>query len=303
MKRFLLLLGVLVGLPVLAALAIVGDVLVTATQSDDEPADAAIVLGAAVYDYTPTPVFEERLRHGVELYNEGRVRYLVMTGGTGPGDSLAEAEVGEAYALNAGVPSSAIITEKQSATTKENLVFSRPRSTSWGSAGCCGHRSAPHAARLADGDRSGHRRPSSPTPTSRCYRSLDTQLPMLLREAYFNIGYLLSGNRAEADCLTLPEVHRHFPAMFRRDVTRQAHERTGELMQSYLDFKPVADLEGKIAELKVAGADRPGSVDRRRSGRLSVRAEEALTDIYRRLTPWQKTQVARHPQRPHFRTM
>jgi acetyl-CoA carboxylase carboxyl transferase subunit alpha len=34
--------------------------------------------------------------------------------------------------------------------------------------------------------------------------------------------------------------------------------------------------------------------------RLSVRAEEALTDIYRRLTPWQKTQVARHPQRPHF---
>lgn len=75
----------------------------------------------------------------------------------------------------------------------------------------------------------------------------------------------------------------------------------GGSMQSYLDFeKPVADLEGKIAELKsLAAADHAVSIDEEVS-RLSVRAEEALTDIYRRLTPWQKTQVARHPQRPHF---
>jgi acetyl-CoA carboxylase carboxyl transferase subunit alpha len=72
-------------------------------------------------------------------------------------------------------------------------------------------------------------------------------------------------------------------------------------MQSYLDFeKPVADLEGKIAELKsMAAADDALSIDEEVT-RLSIRAEEALTDIYRRLTPWQKTQVARHPQRPHF---
>ncbi len=72
-------------------------------------------------------------------------------------------------------------------------------------------------------------------------------------------------------------------------------------MQSYLDFeKPVADLEGKIAELKsLAQADQAVSIDEEVT-RLSTRAEEALTDIYRKLTPWQKTQVARHPQRPHF---
>ena len=72
-------------------------------------------------------------------------------------------------------------------------------------------------------------------------------------------------------------------------------------MQSYLDFeKPVADLESKIAELKsLAGNDRAVSIDEE-VGRLSARADEALTEIYRRLTPWQKTQVARHPQRPHF---
>jgi len=72
-------------------------------------------------------------------------------------------------------------------------------------------------------------------------------------------------------------------------------------MQSYLDFeKPVADLEGKIAELKsLAQGDQAVSIDEEVT-RLSTRAEEALTDIYRKLTPWQKTQVARHPQRPHF---
>ena len=72
-------------------------------------------------------------------------------------------------------------------------------------------------------------------------------------------------------------------------------------MQSYLDFeKPVADLEGKIAELKsLSGDARAVNVDDEING-LTVRADQALADIYRKLTPWQKTQVARHPQRPHF---
>src|SRR3954462_11361898 len=72
-------------------------------------------------------------------------------------------------------------------------------------------------------------------------------------------------------------------------------------MQSYLDFeKPVAELEGKIAELKaLATTDQAVSIDEE-VNRLSSRADEALIEIYKRLTPWQKTQVARHPQRPHF---
>ena len=72
-------------------------------------------------------------------------------------------------------------------------------------------------------------------------------------------------------------------------------------MQSYLDFeKPVADLEGKIAELKsLSGEDRAVSIDDEVAA-LTSRADQALVDIYKKLTPWQKTQVARHPQRPHF---
>ena len=72
-------------------------------------------------------------------------------------------------------------------------------------------------------------------------------------------------------------------------------------MYNYLDFeKPVADLEGKIIELK-NGLDNNGSVDiSEEVARLEKRAQEALKDLYTKLNPWQKAQVARHPDRPHF---
>jgi acetyl-CoA carboxylase carboxyl transferase subunit alpha len=71
-------------------------------------------------------------------------------------------------------------------------------------------------------------------------------------------------------------------------------------MYNYLDFeKPVADLDGKILELKRL-QDAGGSVDvADEIKRLEKRAADALRDLYRKLTPWQKTQVARHPDRPH----
>jgi acetyl-CoA carboxylase carboxyl transferase subunit alpha len=71
-------------------------------------------------------------------------------------------------------------------------------------------------------------------------------------------------------------------------------------MYNYLDFeKPVADLDGKILELK-KGLDASGSVDvSEEVSRLEKRANDALKDIYKKLTPWQKAQVARHADRPH----
>ncbi|WP_375462650.1 acetyl-CoA carboxylase carboxyltransferase subunit alpha [uncultured Methylobacterium sp.] len=72
-------------------------------------------------------------------------------------------------------------------------------------------------------------------------------------------------------------------------------------MRSYLDFeKPVAELEAKVEELRAVGA-RDGAVSiSEEVGRLEAKAGQALAEIYANLTPWQKTQVARHPQRPHF---
>lgn len=72
-------------------------------------------------------------------------------------------------------------------------------------------------------------------------------------------------------------------------------------MPAYLDFeKPVADLQGKVAELKaLAQSGQAVSIDDE-VRRLEERADEALKDIYKKLTPYQKMQVARHPARPHF---
>ncbi|MEW7009197.1 MULTISPECIES: acetyl-CoA carboxylase carboxyltransferase subunit alpha [unclassified Lentilitoribacter] len=72
-------------------------------------------------------------------------------------------------------------------------------------------------------------------------------------------------------------------------------------MQHYLDFeKPISDLEGKIRELKTLSGDDEGINTSEEVERLEVKASEATAEIYGRLNPWQKTQVARHPARPHF---
>jgi acetyl-CoA carboxylase carboxyl transferase subunit alpha len=70
-------------------------------------------------------------------------------------------------------------------------------------------------------------------------------------------------------------------------------------MRSYLDFeKPVAELDSKIDELRALAAS--GSDISEEISSIEEKAAQALKDLYANLTPWQKTQVARHPQRPHF---
>lgn len=72
-------------------------------------------------------------------------------------------------------------------------------------------------------------------------------------------------------------------------------------MHHYLDFeKPISDLEGKIHELKKIASEDESIDTSEEIERLEARAREAMVEIYSKLSPWQKTQVARHPQRPHF---
>jgi acetyl-CoA carboxylase carboxyl transferase subunit alpha len=71
-------------------------------------------------------------------------------------------------------------------------------------------------------------------------------------------------------------------------------------MRSYLDFeKPVAELEAKVEELRAMAATGDAVAVEEEITRLEAKASAALADLYAGLTPWQKTQVARHPQRPH----
>ncbi len=71
-------------------------------------------------------------------------------------------------------------------------------------------------------------------------------------------------------------------------------------MPTYLDFEaPLAELEGKIAELRaLATGDKTVSISDEVKG-LEKKAAKQLTDLYASLEPWQKAQVARHPERPH----
>jgi acetyl-CoA carboxylase carboxyl transferase subunit alpha len=72
-------------------------------------------------------------------------------------------------------------------------------------------------------------------------------------------------------------------------------------MTSFLDFeKPIAELQGRIDELRETAADGAVNIDAD-VARLQAKSDKLLRDTFARLTPWQKTQVARHPERPHFK--
>src|SRR6266699_434585 len=71
-------------------------------------------------------------------------------------------------------------------------------------------------------------------------------------------------------------------------------------MRTYLDFeKPVAELEATVEELRAAEPGGDPAEIAEEIARLELKAGQALKELYGELTPWQKTQVARHPQRPH----
>jgi acetyl-CoA carboxylase carboxyl transferase subunit alpha len=72
-------------------------------------------------------------------------------------------------------------------------------------------------------------------------------------------------------------------------------------MRSYLDFeKPVAELEAKLEELRTLASGEEAVAIGDEIARIEAKAAQAMHDLYANLTPWQKTQVARHAQRPHF---
>lgn len=81
------------------------------------PADAIVILGAAAYRGRPSPILKARLDHGLDLYRRGLARWIVTTGGAGGDPDFTEGEVGRAYLIRRGVPSEAIIIEKEGTST------------------------------------------------------------------------------------------------------------------------------------------------------------------------------------------
>jgi uncharacterized SAM-binding protein YcdF (DUF218 family) len=85
------------------------------------PAESIVVLGAAQYDGRPSPVLRARLDHAVDLWNHHLARIVILTGGTGVGDTTSEAAVGLRYVKRHGVPEGVILLENEGRTTRESL--------------------------------------------------------------------------------------------------------------------------------------------------------------------------------------
>jgi uncharacterized SAM-binding protein YcdF (DUF218 family) len=90
-------------------------------RDEQRPAGAIVVLGAAQFNGTPSPVYAARLDHAVALYLHGVAPFLVVTGGKAEGDRTTEAAAGRAYALARGVPDDHILVEDGGRTTLDSL--------------------------------------------------------------------------------------------------------------------------------------------------------------------------------------
>lgn len=90
--------------------------------SDVDRADAIVVLGAAQYNGTPSPLFRGRLDHAALLWNQGRADLVITVGSKQPGDRHTEAEAGREYLIEQGIPAEHIVALEVGHTTYQSLV-------------------------------------------------------------------------------------------------------------------------------------------------------------------------------------
>ena len=151
--------------------------------------DVAVNLGAGTQDGEVSPVYRERINHGIWLYENDYVDYLILTGGIGEGNTLSDAYIAKQYAVSKNVPEEAIFIEEKSTITEENLEYSKDimDDNSFTTAIIVSDPLHMKRAMLMAEDY-GITAYSSPTPTT-MYRSFGTKFSFLVREEFFYIGY------------------------------------------------------------------------------------------------------------------
>jgi uncharacterized SAM-binding protein YcdF (DUF218 family) len=109
------------GLVLLAWLMSLAAVLIWERNDQARPVSAIVVLGAAQYVGRPSPVLRARLDHTIDLFRRRLAPVIIVTGGTGRGDTTSEAAVSRRYAIRRGVPADAILMETKGRTTSESM--------------------------------------------------------------------------------------------------------------------------------------------------------------------------------------
>lgn len=189
----------------------------------DMQADAAVVLGAAVWTQQVSPVFRERINHAMDLYRRGRVHKIIFTGGQGNRNEPTEAAAARGYAISNGISPGDILIEQRSHTTYENLVFAKQLADAHGLKKVLIVSDPMHMRRaIAMAHDVGLEAYPSPTTTTR-YTGFRSQFAELTRETFYYLGYSvrsllkLPERRVESASVIEPtDFDRHIAALTKR---------------------------------------------------------------------------------------
>jgi uncharacterized SAM-binding protein YcdF (DUF218 family) len=166
----------------------------TARQDSRPASDAIVVLGTAQYNGVPSSIFQARLEHAIALYEDGVAPVIVTVGGKADGDQFSEAEAGQAYLSEQGVPDDALLAVPEGVDTLESM---RAVSTAFGEHGWTSavivtdpwH--AMRAERMAED--AGMQAESSPTRQGPAVQTRATQFRYILRETAAYLLYRVTG--------------------------------------------------------------------------------------------------------------
>jgi uncharacterized SAM-binding protein YcdF (DUF218 family) len=194
---------VVVGTVLVAAVLVGGTafrVWQVARVDDRRPVDVVVVLGAAQYDGGPSPIFAARLRHAQSLYEEHLATRIVTVGGNQTGDSYTEAEAGQRYLVNRGLPASAVLAVGEGSDTLESLraVAAAGESRGWKSALVVSDPWHSLRARTMCRD-AGLPAWSSPTRSGPVVQTRSTQVRYIVRETAALLYYRLSHASVETE--------------------------------------------------------------------------------------------------------
>ncbi len=161
-------------------------------QYYDTKSDVAIVLGAGSNQGNLSPVFTERVSHSIKLFKEGKVEYIIFTGGFGKDQTISDSQSAKNYALANGIPETKIFIEQTSTVTFENLYRAKEIMDEENFNSALIVSDPYHMKRaMAMSDAHGISGKPSPTPTT-MYRSWSTKLQSLAYESfYYNIDLMI----------------------------------------------------------------------------------------------------------------
>ena len=125
MRKFLKTLLCLFLAAVITFAAVAAVIIRYGTLDEKQQSDAIIVLGASSWNGQVSPVFRERINHGILLYESGYADCIIFTGGYGEGSSVSESGAAKIYALSQGVPEEDIYIEEKSRITEGNMKYAK----------------------------------------------------------------------------------------------------------------------------------------------------------------------------------